>query len=64
MSDTSVPARAATTAPAVPDEPRKLDDVMLAMDVVDTLRHRTRIVDMELNETAREEQLVARLKEI
>jgi len=63
MSDTSVPARAATTA-IVPDEPRKLDDVMLAMDVVDTLRHRTRIVDMELNESAREEQLVARLKEI
>lgn len=45
-------------------EPRKLDDVMMAMDVVDTLRHRTRIVDMELNESAREEQLVARLKEI
>jgi hypothetical protein len=37
---------------------------MLAMDVVDTLRHRTRIVDMELNEDAREEQLIARLKEI
>lgn len=52
------------TAAAVPDEPRKLDDVMLAMDVVDTLRHRTRIVDMELNEQAREEQLIARLKEI
>jgi len=48
----------------VTDEPRKLDDVMLAMDVVDTLRHRTRIVDMELNEDARVEQLIARLKEI
>jgi len=46
------------------EEPRKLDDVMMAMDVVDTLRHRTRIVDIELNESAREEQLVARLKEI
>ena len=46
------------------EEPRKLDDVMMAMDVVDTLRHRTRIVDMELNESAREEQLVTRLKEI
>jgi hypothetical protein len=64
MSDSLVPARTGSTAPAVPDEPRKLDDVMLAMDVVDTLRHRTRIVDMELNESAREEQLVARLKEI
>jgi len=65
MSDTTVPAAARVTTPAaVTDEPRKLDDVMLAMDVVDTLRHRTRIVDMELNEEAREEQLVARLKEI
>ena len=64
MSETAVPARAPSAAPAVADEPRKLDDVMLAMDVVDTLRHRTRIVDMELNESAREEQLVARLKEI
>ena len=64
MSETTVPVKAGATAPAVPDEPRKLDDVMLAMDVVDTLRHRTRIVDMELNESAREEQLVARLKEI
>jgi hypothetical protein len=64
MSETTVPARAPAAAPAVAVEPRKLDDVMLAMDVVDTLRHRTRIVDMELNESAREEQLVARLKEI
>lgn len=64
MSDTTVPVKTGATAPAIPDEPRKLDDVMLAMDVVDTLRHRTRIVDMELNEEAREEQLVARLKEI
>ncbi len=64
MSETTVPARAGATALALPEEPRKLDDVMLAMDVVDTLRHRTRIVDMELNESAREEQLIARLKEI
>ncbi len=74
MSDTSVPVRTGQTVPVVPptgvkpgsrvEEPRKLDDVMLAMDVVDTLRHRTRIVDMELNESAREQQLVARLKEI
>lgn len=64
MSDTTVPVKAGATALAVPEEPRKLDDVMLAMDVVDTLRHRTRIVDMELNESAREEQLIARLKEI
>jgi hypothetical protein len=34
------------------------------MDVVDTLRHRERMVDMELNAEAREQQLIARLKEI
>lgn len=64
MSDTSVPVKAGVTTPVLLDEPRKLDDVMLAMDVVDTLRHRVRIVDQELNEDAREEQLIARLKEI
>ncbi len=63
MTDTLVPAKAASTEVAAP-EPRKLDDVLLAMDVVDTLRHRTRVVDMELNAEAREEQLIARLKEI
>jgi hypothetical protein len=61
MSDPPVPVPARPTAVA---EPRKLDDVLLAMDVVDTLRHRTRIVDMELNAEAREQQLIARLKEI
>src|SRR6185295_4274706 len=61
----AVPARAGAGPPAVTtDEPRKLDDVLLAMDVVDTLRHRDRVVDQELNAEAREEQLVARLKEI
>lgn len=64
MSDTAVPVKAGATAPALADEPRKLDDVMLAMDVVDTLRHRVRIVDQELNEDAREAQLIVRLKEI
>jgi hypothetical protein len=63
MSDTSVPAKAAPAQVATQD-PRKLDDVLLAMDVVDTLRHRERLVDMELNAQAREEQLIARLKEI
>lgn len=68
MSDTRAPAPPAplVQAPAPPAaaEPRKLDDVLLAMDVVDTLRHRERIVDMELSAEAREEQLVVRLKEI
>ena len=42
----------------------KLDDVMLAMDIVDTLRHRERIIDRELSADAREAQLIERLSEI
>lgn len=42
--------------------PGKLDDLMMAMDVVDTLRHRERLVEQELNEDVREEQLIARLR--
>ncbi|MEL7014908.1 MAG: DUF6384 family protein [Pseudomonadota bacterium] len=45
-------------------EPQKLDDVMLAMDIVDTLRHRTQIVERELGGDAREENMLRRLKEI
>jgi hypothetical protein len=68
MSDTPPPARAGAGPPAriksAAAEPRKLDDVLLAMDVVDTLRHRERIVDLELNAEAREQQLIARQKDI
>ena len=42
--------------------PATLDDLMLAMDVVDTLRHRERLVERELNEEVREEQLIDRLR--
>lgn len=41
-----------------------LDDIMLAMDVVDTLRHREHVIDRELNEDAREADLLERLKKI
>ena len=51
---------AATDAPAA--VPATLDDMMLAMDVVDTLRHRERLVERELNEEAKEEQLIERLR--
>jgi hypothetical protein len=64
MSDTAVPARSAASPPVATGEPRKLDDVLLAMDVVDTLRHRVSIVDAELNAEKREQQLIERLKEI
>ena len=49
----------ATAKPAAP-----LDEVMLAMDVVDTLRHRQDLVTRELGDTAREGQLIERLREI
>ena len=41
-----------------------LDDVMLAMDVVDTIRHQELIVERELNSEERRKQLVARLKSL
>lgn len=43
---------------------RRLDDVLLAMDVVDTLRHREQAVLHELESGTREEQLLVRLKDI
>ncbi len=41
-----------------------LDDIMIAMDVVDTLRHDRRIVDRELNDETRRADLIRRLREI
>ncbi len=55
MSDAAVPA--------VRDK-SKLDDVLLAMDVVDTLRHREQLVLTELDAGAREAALLGRLKDI
>ena len=47
-----------------PSQPQTLDDVMIAMDVVDTLRHREDLVRRELNEEDRESELLARLRQI
>jgi len=55
MSATSLPA---------PAPPRSLDEVMLAMDIVDTLRHRELILEKELGGAERKEALIRRLKEI
>lgn len=49
---------------AVPAEKAPLDDVMLAMDVVDTLRHNQNLVARELAGEARETQLIDRLREL
>lgn len=43
---------------------RPLDDIMLAMDVVDTLRHRQLLVERELNAENRDAKLKQRLREI
>nr|MBS0022424.1 hypothetical protein [Gammaproteobacteria bacterium] len=52
----SVPASASHKAP--------LDEVMLAMDVVDTLRHRSQLVQQELDAEHREQGLKERLRTI
>lgn len=45
-------------------EPHKLDDVMLAMDVVDTLRHDADMLAHDLSAPDREQKLITRLREI
>ena len=45
-------------------EKRPLDEVMLAMDVVDTLRHRQVLVERELHADDRDQKLIERLREI
>jgi len=57
----TVPAEGA--AAGVHERP-PLDDIMLAMDVVDTLRRRERLVLRELDESGREEDLKQRLRKI
>ncbi|TWT13756.1 DUF6384 family protein [Reyranella sp. CPCC 100927] len=60
-----MPADSPAGAAAAPAVPRaKLDDLMLAMDVVDTLRHRERLVERELAEEVREQQLIERLRDL
>jgi hypothetical protein len=62
-AETAIETGTATAAAsAVGSQP--LDDVMLAMDVVDTLRRRERMVAKELDEVGREEDLKERLRKI
>jgi hypothetical protein len=55
-----------TTETTTPHEAESapLDEVMLAMDVVDTLRHRQDLVERELSGDARERQLIDKLRDI
>lgn len=59
-------AAAPSPGPASPPsaDAAPLDDVMLAMDVVDTMRHRQELVELELGTGARDEAMFARLREI
>ncbi|MEZ5998070.1 MAG: DUF6384 family protein [Hyphomonas sp.] len=55
---------AETDAPPAPATRRGLDEVLIAMDVVDTLRHRDAVLMKEMDADGREEELIRRLKEI
>jgi hypothetical protein len=57
-------AEAAAAAAGAAPQAVKLDDLMLAMDVVDTLRHQDAFVARELDEDAREKELILRLRKI
>jgi hypothetical protein len=67
MAETAAPPEAVAPPGAqVPPErpPQTLDELMIAMDVVDTLRHREDLVQRELDEEGREAELIERLREI
>src|SRR5678816_685879 len=53
-----------TQTAAPPEKPQTLDELMIAMDVVDTLRHREDTVARELDEEGRETELIERLRKI
>lgn len=64
MTD-AIPSTTPTPSPTLNPAPKQpLDDVMLAMDVVDTLRRKSRLVEQELDVAGREQDLKARLRKI
>lgn len=60
----SEPAPAGPAAPGSSGQAPPLDELMLAMDVVDTLRHRELMLDRELEADERDQRLLERLREI
>lgn len=64
MSDAAATAPSGPAAPPAPPREAKLDDIMLAMDVVDTLRHQDALVARELDADARQAELIDRLRAI
>jgi hypothetical protein len=63
MADAESSAAPAAASGATGQTP-KLDEVMLAMDVVDTLRHQDDLVEKELGQENRDEALKARLRQL
>jgi Family of unknown function (DUF6384) len=74
MTDVTVsPSMAPAASPPPPPPPlpaaqtpapQTLDELMMAMDVVDTLRHQEKLVQTELGQQARDEDLKKRLREL
>jgi hypothetical protein len=62
MAETAAAPVLETAPPERP--PQTLDELMIAMDVVDTLRHREDLVRRELDEEGREAELIERLRQI
>ncbi len=64
LDDTEAGAGVVPASASVAVERAPLDDVMIAMDVVDTLRSDEHIVARELSEETRRAELIERLREI
>lgn len=55
---------AAVPPPVVPEQEPPLDDLMIAMDMVDMLRREEDVIQRELNSEEQEERLIKRMREI
>lgn len=61
---TAVPTVANPPVEGAPSERPPLDELMLAMDVVDTLRHRESVLERAMSADERDRQMIVRLKAI
>jgi hypothetical protein len=60
----AAPTAPPSPAPASAPAPQTLDELMMAMDVVDTLRHQEKLVQAELGQSVRDDELKKRLREL
>ena len=63
-SPVAPPVPVTSTPPVASPAAAPLDELMLAMDVVDTLRHRELMLEREVEAEDRDQRLLARLREI